>query len=240
MSTSKYLGPCVWKKRVLTLSSFFSHFSGSTTIQLRIRNGVPSWPTSTLYSNPTDFNTVSPAPSIPWIFREIITWLHTDINCLLKQPAPLGQILSAQGQTGRGLHQHMWPGVEITWEGCHGSGWRKILSAPDHHVSGLNSAWPKKQFCNSVPDGQRLVLVLRSSCSLLQHLGVGVFPCKNVPVVQMVREAVLKAQEAAAEAYSGEKLELLSSRMCYGFPWNEGKKEEQGRLKLFSISTSGW
>lgn len=120
MPTRKYLRACIWKKRFLTMSSFFSHFSGSTTIHLWIRDGVPRWPTSTLYSNSTDFDTVSPTPSLPWIFREIITWLHLDINSLLKQPALLEQILSAQGQIGWGLHQRIWPGVGITWDGCRG------------------------------------------------------------------------------------------------------------------------
>lgn len=36
-------------------------------------------------------------------------------------------------------------------------------------------------------------------------MGVGVLPCKNVQVVQMVQHAVSKAEEAAAGTYSGGK-----------------------------------
>lgn len=134
------------KNSFLTLCSFFSHFSGSTTIQLRTWNGAPSWPTSTLYSSPTDCDTVSPTPSIPWIFREIINMASHRYWLPLETASTAGTMLLAQGQIELGLHQHMWPGVEINWKGCQGSGWIKVLSTVDHHVSWLNNMWPKKLF----------------------------------------------------------------------------------------------
>lgn len=71
-------------------------------------------------------------------------------------------------------------------------------------------------------------------------MGLGLCPRRNVQVVQMVQQTVSKAQEVAARAYSGGKQQLLPSGNRYAFPWNEGNKQEQGRLKLFSVSTSSW
>lgn len=46
----------------------------------------------------------------------------------------------------------------------------------------------------------------------------GSLPMENVQEAPMVQQAVLKAQEAAAGAYFGQKLQLLTSSMCYNFP----------------------
>lgn len=67
-------------------------------------------------------------------------------------------------------------------------------------------------------------------------MGVGIFPHRNVQVVQTVQQIVSKAQEGAG-AYSGGKHQLLSWGNHYAFPWNKGN-EQQERLKLFS--TSSW
>lgn len=91
------------KNSFLTLCSFFSHFSGSTTIQLRTWNGAPSWPTSTLYSSPTDCDTVSPTPSIPWIFREIINMASHRYWLPLETASTAGTMLLAQGQVELGF-----------------------------------------------------------------------------------------------------------------------------------------
>lgn len=134
------------KNRFLTLCSFFSHFSGSTAIQLWIWNGAPSWPTSTLYSNPTDCDTVSPTSSIPWIFREIINMASYGYCLPLETTSTVGTMLLAQGQIGLGFASTHVSRCWINWKGCQGSGWTKILSTLDHHASQLNNLWPKKQF----------------------------------------------------------------------------------------------
>lgn len=68
-----------------------------------------------------------------------MAWLHPDVNCLLKQPAPLEQIFLAQGQVGWVLQQCIWSNIKITEEVSCGSGQRKILSVLDHHNSWLNN-----------------------------------------------------------------------------------------------------
>lgn len=102
ISARKYLKADL-KNSFLTLCSFFSHFSGSTIIPLWIWNGIPSWPTSTLYSNPTDCDTVSPTPSIPWIFREIINMASHRYWLPFETASTVGTVLFPQGQIGLGF-----------------------------------------------------------------------------------------------------------------------------------------
>lgn len=136
------------KNSFLTLCSFFSHFSGSTTIQLWIWNGIPSWSTSTLYTNSTDCDTVSPTPSIPGILREIINMASHGYWLPLETTSTVGTMLFPQGQIGLGFasaHVANMLAIEINWKGWQGSGWIKILSTLDRHVSWLNNMWPKKR-----------------------------------------------------------------------------------------------
>jgi len=74
--------------------------------------------------------------------------------------------------------------------------------------------------CKLVPGESCSAPAFSFGGSPLQRVGAGVFPCKNVQVVQMVQQAVLKVQEAAAGAL------LLSSSMCYALREIRKNKED--------------